>query len=88
MGNEVTYTWVWTGAQDLGGNGENCGPMGYVIILLSQGRPQEEGVGITRWMVRNRAGGKAAFQRTPDKNILFSFQSYGLGVNLGKENQE
>lgn len=39
-------------------------------------------------MVRNRAGEKAAFPRSPHENILFSFLNYGLGVDLGEENQE
>lgn len=48
MGNTVTHPWVWTEAQDLEGKGETCGPMGCVMNLLSQGRPQEEGIGVTR----------------------------------------
>lgn len=45
MGNMITHSWVWTVAQDLGGNGETCGSMGCVMNLLLQGpeapRPQQ-----------------------------------------------
>lgn len=37
MGNMITHSWVWTVAQDLGGNEETCGSMGCIMNLLLQG---------------------------------------------------